>query len=233
MKGVEAFASALGATFQALDWAALGASYCEGDATDFFGVERIEALRDAGLHFASDVGERLPAGGRSTYVGAGVAELAPILLEHVALGRDVRVHTRDEVECALLDAALERAEQVCRFGLPRWTLAPIDEDRRHDHLWLVSVLTDPVAFPALHDTLYERGRPSRATVLRERGVAAELLDRAFAGLDVPGLVHTSGEELELVGEAAERRGLRLVVPDVGRLSPLVGDAVYACRCVGR
>lgn len=232
---IEQFARTLTAVEERLAWPALGSSYCEGDAEDFFDAARVEALRDAGLRFASDLGERLPTGGRSLYVGAGVAELVPVLFEAVVAEREVHVHTADASEARLLGAALERAESdvAGALRLPRWTTAPIDVPPPIDHLWLVSVATDPDHFPAHHDRLYERGRPRARVLAAERERIDGLLDRALAPLAIGALLHTTAEEVELVADRAARLGLSLEVPEVGRTSGLVGDVVYACTVRGR
>jgi hypothetical protein len=237
--GVERFARALTTVEEALDWAALGASYCEGEAGTFFGVEQIENLRETGLHFASDLGEALRPGGTSLYVGAGVAELVPILFEAAVLERKVAVHTADAREAGLLNAAFAGVELE---GLrPRWSTKPIGAGGGWsargadavDHLWFVSVATDPDHFPAHNHVLYELegDRPGRLGPERERIDA--LLDQALTPLRPPALLCTTREELPLVEERCARFGLDLTVPDVGRLSGLVGDAVYACRVKGR
>lgn len=237
--GVERFARALTAVEEALDWSALGASYCEGEAGNFFAVERITSLRETGLHFASDLGEVLRPGGASLYVGAGVAELVPVLFEAAVLERRVAIHTADVKEAGLLNAALASVELE---GLrPRWSTKPIGAGggwSAHgagsvDHLWFVSVATDPDHFPAHNHTLYELegDRPGRLGPERER--IDGLLDKALTPLRPPALLCTTREELPLVEERCSRFGLGLTVPDVGRLSGLVGDAVYACRVKGR
>ena len=58
-----------------LDWEGLGGAYCDAEAPDFFDDERQELVRDVGLEVALDLTAHLPGGGRSLYVGAGVAEL--------------------------------------------------------------------------------------------------------------------------------------------------------------
>lgn len=232
---LERFAAAVTAFEEALDWAELGASYCEGEARDFFSSERVDALRDAGLRFASDLGGRLAEGGSSLYVGAGVAEVVPVLFEALVLERRVRIHTADARETRLLGAALDAVEQGLSAGLrlPRWSTTPIQRDGAIDHLWFVSVATDPDHFPAHHDALYERG-PARERHLEvERAVLDELVDRALSSVEPGALISTSGEEIELLAERAERCGLALRVPDTGRTSGLVGDVVYACTAVGR
>jgi len=232
---LERFAAAVTALEAALDWPQLGASYCEGDARDFFDPARIEAVRDAGLRFASDLGARLAPGGASLYVGAGVAEVVPVLFEALVLARRVRVHTADAREARLLDEALEAVEAQLGDGvvLPRWSTTLIARGESVDHLWFVSVATDPDHFPAHHDLLYERGPAKERRLETERAVLDELVDRAFAAVEPGALVCTTGEELELLRARAERCGLALDVPATGRTSGLVGDVVYACTAVGR
>lgn len=225
------FAAALGAAEAAIDWPALEPVYCEGDAEGFFSEERLDAIRDAGLHFAGDLGELLPAKGRSLYVGAGVAELAPLLFETVGLGRKVTVHGLPGPELDQLTLAMAAAHEASGRTVPRITDAPMrpGETGQVDHLWLVSVLTDPVAFPALHDRLYRRqGGPEAVGgghPKAERERARRLLVTALGALVQPALVTTTDEELPMFEEPLEALGLTLVSPQVARLSGLVGDPV--------
>src|SRR5688500_16210314 len=93
---MSAAARRFGAVFAALqaelDWRALGGAYCEGDASGFFDEQLRGRMLDTGLLWADDLASRLDPEGprRSLYVGAAVAELAPILAEHLVLGREVR-----------------------------------------------------------------------------------------------------------------------------------------------
>jgi hypothetical protein len=96
----------------------------------------------------------------------------------------------------------------------------------------VSVLTDPDAFPALHDRLYARGgaeATGRGDLASERQRAESLAELALTRLARPGRLTTTDEELELVLPLAERLGLRVRVPARARLSPVVGDRVRGCR----
>ena len=88
------FAAALDAAEGAIDWQALESVYCSGDGKGFFSPEAIDAARNAGLLFAGDLGQHLRPNGRSLYVGAGVAELAPLVFEATMLNRKVFLDTR-------------------------------------------------------------------------------------------------------------------------------------------
>jgi hypothetical protein len=233
----QAFAIALGAVESTLDWEELGGLYCHEGGEGFFRPDQREAIQDTGLRFAGDLGEHLDARGpgRSLYIGVGVAEIAPILFEAIVLGRKVQLFNLPGPEPTALDAAFEAAESACDHKLPRFTTKAFQ--RKHvepiDHLWLVSVLTDPEAFPALHDQLYERqgtkqavggGRPKA-----ERQRAYDLCRLACTGLKAPAFLTTSDEELPVLMEACTDLRLDLDVPTTARLSGIVGDAVRHCR----
>ncbi len=224
-----AFGAALVALHEELDWPLLERLYCWDEGDGFFGADAREALIEAGLLVASGLAEQLaalPAAGpaRSLYVGAAVAELAPMLCEALVLGREVRVVNLPGPEADELNRAL------AAVGVPL-AIETDPVDAPVDHLWVVSVLTDPEAFPALHDALYERsgddavGGGDEAT---ERARAAELVTRWTAGLRAPAVLSTTDEELPFFRAEAAARGARLDVPRAARLSPIVGDAIRHC-----
>ena len=214
---VTAFAAALGEVDAALDWDLLGRLYCHEGGEAFFPEEQRDAIRDAGLAFAADLGGLLAPGGASHYVGAAVAELPQVLFETIVLER--RVHWsqlagEEQVELARAMAAVD--------GPPPTTDAhpPFDVD----HLWCASVLTDPDAFPALHDHLYEReglGGDLDADRARAEALVAETLEH----LAPPAIVSTTDEEAPFFLAACAARGWRLTFPERGRLSGVVGDVV--------
>jgi hypothetical protein len=233
------FGAALGALHAELDWAALGAEYCHTGGESFFLPEQREALLDAGLHFASDIGAALeqlpaPADGRSLYIGAALFELPVVLCEQLVLGREVSVLNRPCAEVDELNRALAVVAASAQLELPHIATAALDPARlgAFDHVWLVSVLTDPEAFPALHDELYERAGTQLATgrgdAARERTQATELVGQVFDMLTVPGLLTTTDEELTIITDVARARELPLAVPKNGRLSGIVGDVVRTC-----
>jgi len=236
-EGVQRFATTLAAVSDELDWVRLGACYCEGDARTFFDAGRREALIEVGLHLADDVATGLPAGGpgRSLYLGAALAELAPILAERLVLEREVTWLNRSGPEVDELRRATRTVEQRLGMELPTPSTDEVASVPASscDHLWLVSVLTDPDAFPALHDALYERRGGELATgrgeLTEERRRADELVDALLERAALPCALTTTDEELEIVGPLVARRGLELRVPEAARLSALVGDAVRVCR----
>lgn len=238
---IERFGAAVAAAELALPWSALGAVYCEGDASGFFDEDRIATMRDTALSFASDLAdlyerpsglERRPR--RTLFLGAATAELWIVLFERIVLGRKVAWVNLPGPEATALDAALAAAEPHAGTELPRLRTGHWNKDEigPTDHLWLCSVLTDPDRFPALHDELYERtgtpesvggGRPRR-----EREAARELVLRAFSCLEREALVSTTDDELPVLRALAMELGANLGVPGDGRTSAVVGDVVRHC-----
>lgn len=232
----EARAARFGQTLAALDaeidWDVIAGVVCDGESEGFFDDERREAVLDAGLKLAADVGDALgKAGvyGKSLYVGAAVAELAPIMFEAIMLGRKV----------VWVNLPSPESEELCRAiaavdgELPTPRTDPWDGRAVGPvtHIWMTSVLTDPEVFPALHNELYRRqgtkeavrgGRPKA-----ERRAARELVDNCLLAVARERtLLTTTAEELEVWAAAAEEFGLRLDVDRKGRLSGLVGDVVH-------
>lgn len=227
------FGAALVEVEEALDWTLLGRAYCTDGGDDFFSAEQREAQRDASLRFAADVAEQLgeSADGSSLYVGAGVAEVPPVLCEALLLGREVHACSLPGPEADELNRALAVAQERVGFELPRWSTTPLAQyvGRDVNHLWFVSVLTDPDAFPALHDDLYERGQPRQRSLIRERERALGLLSDALRCVSAPTAVHVSEEEVAPLVEACAARNLRVELEREGRLSPIVGDVVRRGR----
>lgn len=233
------FATALAELDAELDWPLLGRLHCHEGGESFYPPDQRQATQDTGLRFAADVGEALaalpPGGpGRSLYLGASVAELAPILFEHLVLRREVLLRRLPGPESAELARAFDAVAD--RLGEP---LPAIDTDDAapiasgaFDHGWVVSVLTDPECFPALHDELYGRRGTELAAgggdLARERRAAEKLVDGVLEGLAPRALLTTTDEELPLFDAAARRRGRRLAVPGQARLSGVVGDPVRHC-----
>lgn len=226
------FGAALGAIDAELDWELLGRTACEGDGSTFFDAEFRERILDTGLWFAEDLGARLEHGhGQSLYVGAEIAELPLILAEHFVMKRRVEWLN---VECAAT-AEIARAIRAAsaRLGVelpaPRTGGIASVEPESCDHLWMVSVLTDPDAFPALHDELYERRDGPLATgrgdLELERSRADALVDAWLERARLPCELSTSEEELVVIDPLVARRGWKLELEPGGRLSAIVGDRV--------
>jgi hypothetical protein len=239
VKPPEQFAEALVEVEANLDWSALGRAYCSEGGDDFFGDGDRDAIRDTGLQLADDLATALgalPARGprRSLYVGAALAELAPMLCESIVLGREVLAFSMDGDETRQLNAALARASERVGCALPRIETVALESRTLSacDHLWIVSVLNDPEAFPALHDALYRRRGTELATargdLATEERRARSLLAAVLAPLCAPAVLTTTDEELDLVTEACRKRGFSLAVPEFARLSAIVGDPVRVC-----
>lgn len=244
MSAPDRFAAALLEVEAGLDWEALGRAYCSEGGDDFFAESDRDAIRDTGMKLADDLAARLDALGkagprRSVYVGAALAELVPMLCETLVLGREVLAFSLDGDEVRLLDAALARASQRLGVALPRIETSALGSrvPPPCDHLWIVSVLTDPDAFPALHDELYDRHGTDLATargeLASESQRARTLLAAALAPVVTPAVLTTTDEELDLVAEACRARGFVLTVPDFARLSAIVGDPVRICSIASR
>jgi len=231
-EALQKYGAALGALYGELDWELLGRSACEGDGSDFYDAALRERILDTGMRFAEDIGRALrEAPGRSLYLGAEIAELPVILAERLVLGRRVEWLN---IECAPTTELVRAIRAVgARVGLelpvPRATGLDEIEPGSCDHLWMVSVLTDPDSFPALHDALYERkvgplatGRGSLLDDRRRADALVEaLLDRAASDC----VLSTSDEERSVIEPLVARRGWKLEFARGGRLSAIVGDRV--------
>ncbi len=231
------FGAALTALFDELDWARLGRSYCEGDGSTFFDEELRSRVLEVGLQLADDVAGGLPKDGvrRSLYVGAAVAELAPILAESVVLGREVCWVNLAGDEVEELVRALQIVSTKLGFVLPQPSTEPLANlpVAQFDHVWMVSVLTDPDAFPALHDQLYRRSGGPRATgrgdLDAERARAQLLVEQLLARAAPVASLTTTDEELGFAKLIAERAGFVVGAPSAGRLSAIVSDRVRVVR----
>lgn len=219
-----------------LDWDLLGELHCWEGGAGFFPPEQRAAMRAAGLRFAADVAEALPRDGpgRSLYLGAALFELAPILCERLVLGREVVALSLPGAQTDELNRALGAVGATLGRELARIDTSPLAGlgGGPFDHGWMTSVVTDPEAFPALHDELYgRRGElaTGRGDLALERERAARLVAALLDRLRPPCLLTTSDEELALVEPACAARGWRLTVPATARLSAVVGDAVRLCR----
>lgn len=235
--GAEQFGAAWTELVEELDWARLGRTYCDGDGSDFFDDELRGRVLETGLELADELASALPRGGprRSLYFGAAVAELPVILAESVALGREVCWLNLPGEELDELVRALRAVSARLALQLPHPSVAAIESVERAscDHLWMTSVLTDPEAFPALHDELYERRGSELATgrgsLSEERQRADDFVRALLARAAPPALLTTTEEELTLVRPQLASAGLSLRAPRAGRLSAIVGDSVLVTR----
>lgn len=223
----------------AINWSQLGDLYCSEGGEDFFCEEQRDATVEAGMEFARELGMRLGSGdargkGASLYVGAAVFELLPALFECLVLSRNVTLINLDQEETVELNRALDVVAKETDNDLPHigtYSLRKL-EPALFDHIWMTSVLTDPGAFPALHDYCYEREGSELGTNMGdlevERAAAACLVADTLT-LAAPAFwLTTTDEELPFFAEECEARALTMTVPETGRLSGIVGDPVRHC-----
>lgn len=174
--------------------------------------------------------KRLPAVGRSLYVGAGVAELPPLLVELLELQRTVQPYNLRRSEVIALN-------QACR-GLPlKFRAADAGKaPGTFDHLWIVSVLNDPERFPHLAALSYGRAVPltfDAARFVKERHTLRLLVDRCMSKLRLPGIVTTSVEEANWIADWCHRKRIRYRVERRQFPTALVGDPVCLIRVGGK
>jgi hypothetical protein len=211
----------------ALDWKALGEIYFHWGGERFWRERRprVEAL---GERLAKALAGRVPAGGSSLWVGAGVGELPVLLAEVLVCGRTVVATNLRAQECEVLAAGLAA-------GAPDVPLRWRAEDARtaepgatFDHLGCISVFTDPETWPTLSDVAYGRIAPVQLDVerfVRERDEARALAHGLFARLRRPGLVTTSAEEASWFLEQAQACGTSVDAAERMIDTAVVGDPV--------
>ncbi|MCA8957987.1 MAG: hypothetical protein KDC87_18070 [Planctomycetes bacterium] len=228
---------AVARVFAALDYPALGAIYCDEGGEEFWEAHRGPA-EQLGLQWAGALSSRLPPGGRSLYVGAGVAELPAMVVEACDLGREVVATNLDASECAVLDAALAAS------GLPTaLRVHPVDAGETaagapcaFDHLSLVSVLTDPVHYPVVSAVAYGRMPPVQLDLdafRDERAILVLLVERLLGALRAPAVVTTTFEEVSWLLSGADSVGLAIEADDELVPTALVGDELGFLRVTGR
>jgi hypothetical protein len=211
--------------FARLDYARLGPIYCDEGGDEFWAAKRGLCQR-LGTKLATALLSRLLPGGTSLYVGAGVAEIPPLAMETLDLGRRV-------VACNLRRPEVLVLNRACT-GLPirfRHRDAGSVTDRV-DHLWLVSVLNDPERFPELSVLSYGRANPATfdaGKFLHQQRTVARLVDRCLSRLTVPGLVTTTVEEAVWIAEWCHRRGIPYRIDRRTFASPTVGDPICLVR----
>lgn len=211
--------------FARLDYARLGPIYCDEGGDEFWLAKRGLCLR-VGLKLANALLPRLTPGGSSLYTGAGVAEIPPMAMESLDLGRHV-------VACNLRRQEVLVLNRACA-GLPmrfQHRDAGLVKDKV-DHLWLVSVLNDPERFPELSTLSYGRANPvtfDARKFLPQQRTVARLVDRCLSRLVIPGLVTTTVEEAVWIAEWCHRKKNRYRIDRRTFASPTVGDPICLIR----
>lgn len=211
----------------ALDWEVLGDIYFHEH-----GLERWQEMRphvlELGEAWAKALLKRVPEGGRSLYVGAGVAELPVLIAERCVRGRSLRAVNRSTRECEVLMAGLEKVGLAGHIEIEPVDGAAAASKGGFDHISCVSLFSDPETWPMLSGVTYGRIAPVQLDVdafVREREQARGLAAALFAGLKRPGLVTTSAEELSWFLEAAAPSGAEWEAEDEMIPTAVVGDPI--------
>lgn len=211
--------------FARLDYNTLGPVYCYEGGNEFWQAKRKPCER-LGNRIARALSDRLGPHGRSLYVGAGVAELPPILMETLDLQREVEPYNLRRTEVTAIN-------QACRSLPVRfWSLDAAKSKGRFDHLWMVSVLNDPERFPDLAPLSYGNANPvtfDSKKFERQRRIVRSIVDRVMPKLSLPGLVTTSTEEVVWIADWCHRRNIPYLVEREQFPTALVGDPVCFMR----
>ena len=212
---------AIARTFARLDYRRLAGIYCYEGGEEFWKAKR-EPSRRLGQRVADALLPRLPPGGRSLYVGAGVAELPVLLMEALALHRAV-------LPCNLRRAEVATLNRSCR-GLPvRFHASDAGKARgTFDHLWIVSVLNDPERYPYVSALSYGQAVPltfDPAAFVKERRILQLLVNRCMTKLRLPAVVTTTVEEANWIADWCHRNNVWYRVERRQFRTALVGDPI--------
>jgi hypothetical protein len=214
--------------FERLDYRRLATIYCYEGGAAFWNSKRVSCRR-LGMLIGQALLKRLPPGGRSLYVGAGVAELPALLVESLDLHRNVLPCNLRRSEVAILNRACRGLH--LRFHAMDAGSAP----GTFDHLWIVSVFNDPERFPQIAALSYGRAVPltfNPSTFVKERKVLQLLLNRCMSKLRLPGLVTTSVEEVNWIADWCHRHRIPYRVERHQFQTAVVGDPICVIRIGG-
>ena len=207
--------------FDRLDYGKLGSIYCDYGG-DSFWKEHQAPCQTLGIKIAEALMPRLSPGGRSLYVGAGVAEIPVLVMEALACNRDVAAYNLRADEVALLNEAC-KGQAFC-FECRE----PSSASGGFDHLWIVSVLNDPEQFPELSSLSYGTASPltfDPTEFARERERVRVLVEACLGQIARPALVTTSVEETGWIVEWCKTQKLTCVVGEERYPTALVGDPI--------
>ena len=213
-------------TFQKLDYTGLGPIYCD-EGGDAFWEDRRGPCQKLGSTIAKALRARLLHQGRSLYVGAGVPEIPPLLMEHLELQRTVSPFNLRHAEVEILNQAV-RHNSIQFFSGSAESATGM-----FDHVWIVSVLNDPEEFPNLSRLFaYDRADPMTFDIsafAKERETGIRLFDTCIAKLTKPGLLTTSVEELPWVEHWCAANQQIYDIEESTYPTALVGDPICFVR----
>jgi hypothetical protein len=207
--------------FDRLDYKRLEPVYCYEGGDEFWRAKRKPCER-LGINLSQALLKKLPRGGRSLYVGAGVAELPCLLAESMDHQRTVEPYNLRRSEVAALNRACS--------GLPVKFLSrdAASARGRFDHLWIVSVLNDPERFPDLSPLSYGNANPvtfNPGKFEQQRRIVQSIVDQCMPKLGLPGLVTTSTEEVVWIADWCHRHRIPYRVERKQYPTALVGDPI--------
>lgn len=211
--------------FRRLDYAALGPVYCDEGGDEFWEAKRGLCRRRGGT-IAAALRKKLTLGGRSLYVGAGVPEIPPLMMEILELKRTVDAYNLRGKEVSVLNRACSQTGLRFLRGDAGFALG------RYDHLWIVSVLNDPERFPDLAALSYGRATPltfNHQRFEKERRIVRRLVNQCLRKLRRPGWVTTTTEEVQWIAEWCHRRAIPYALQDKQYPTATVGDPVCFVR----
>lgn len=216
---------AIAQVFAALNYNTLSRVYCYEGGDTFWRAKRKPCQR-LGIETATALVKRLKPGGRSLYVGAGVAEMPALLAEAMDLHRVVEPYNLRRREVEVLNRACRRLP-VTFHGRDAASARG-----RFDHLWIVSVLNDPERFPHLAPLSYGQAHPvtfDPRRFERERRIVRGIVDRCMPKLSLPGLVTTSTEEVVWIADWCHRKRVSYRIERKFYETALVGDPICFIR----
>ena len=205
--------------FNQLDFQKLGTIYCDEGGEAFWKNRRGPCQR-LGKKIASQLLQRLMRKGRSLYIGAAVAELPMLITETVELQREVYAHNLRKDEVVLLNKACMHLPFTFQGTDAQGAQGPFD------HIWIVSVLNDPEAYPETSALSYGRANPINFdpdAFKKERRILRRLVTSCLIKLALPGLITTSVEEIPWITEWCIEHGLHFHIENQTFSTAIVGD----------
>lgn len=211
--------------FNQLDYQELGPVYCYEGGDEFWQAKRKPCERLA-INISKALLRKLPRGGRSLYVGAGVAELPSLLAEAIDLQRQVEPYNLRRSEVTVLNRACHDTPVTFRAK------SAAEARGTFDHLWIVSVLNDPERFPDLSPLSYGNANPvtfNPKKFEQQRRIVRSIVDQCMPKLSLPGLVTTSTEEVVWIADWCHRHEIPYHVERQQYPTALVGDPICLIR----
>jgi len=212
--------------YQGLDYRGLGPIYCD-EGGDEFWEDRRGPCQKMGSVIAKALKARLAPQGRSLYVGAGVPEIPPLLMEYLELNRTVCPYNLRKGEVNILNQARGESRLTFHYGSAESATG------KFDHLWIVSVLNDPEEFPNL-SVLFSYGQANpmafdTTAFSTERETGIRLFANCMDKLTKPGLLTTSVEELPWLEHWCEIHQRPYRIEEATYPTALVGDPICFIR----